>query len=62
MSKRNTSPKDLVRLHKARQRLRKRNDNRPKHLRQTEHQIEKVTRMALEEGRINDYGFILKRE
>ena len=57
-----TSPKDLVKLHKARQRLRKRNSNRPKHLRQSDQQIEKVTRMALDEGRINDYGFILKRE
>jgi len=60
--RKNTSPKDLVKLHKARQRLRKRNSNRPKHLRQSDQQIEKVTRMALDEGRINDYGFILKRE
>lgn len=60
--RKNTSPKDLVKLHKARQRLRKRNANRPKHLRQSDQQIEKVTRMALDEGRINDYGFILKRE
>jgi len=58
----NTSPKDLVRLHKARERLRERNRKRPVHLRQSDEQIERVTRMALDEGRINDYGFILKRE
>lgn len=58
----NTSPRDLVRLHKARQRLREKNARRPVHMRQTEDQIEKVTRVALDEGRINDYGFILKKE
>ena len=61
MAKR-TSPQDLIRLHKARQRLKEKNARRPVHLRQTDEQIEKSTRMALEEGRINDYGFILKRE
>jgi hypothetical protein len=58
----NTSPKDLVKLHKAREKLRQRNSRRPVHLRQSEEQIERVTRLALDEGRINDYGFILKRE
>lgn len=58
----NTSPRDLVRLHKARQRLREKNARRPVHMRQTEDQIDKVTRTALDEGRINDYGFILKKE
>ena len=58
----NTSPKDLVKLHKAREKLRERNSRRPVHLRQSEEQIERVTRLALDEGRINDYGFILKRE
>ena len=58
----NTSPKDLVKLHKAREKLRQRNSRRPVHLRQSEEQIERVTRLALNEGRINDYGFILKRE
>ena len=57
-----TSPADLIRLHKARQRLRERNAKRPVHMRQTDQQIERVTRLALKEGRINDYGFILKRE
>ena len=57
-----TSPKDLIRLHKARERIRERNARRPVHMRQTEEQIERTTRIALEEGRINDYGFILKRE
>lgn len=57
-----TSPKDLIRLHKARERIRERNSRRPVHMRQTEEQIEKTTRRALNEGRINDYGFILKKE
>ena len=57
-----TSPKDLIRLHKARERIRERNARRPVHMRQTEEQIEKTTRRALNEGRINDYGFILKKE
>jgi hypothetical protein len=57
-----TSPQNLIRLHKARRRLKEKNARRPVHLRQTDEQIEKSTRMALEEGRINDYGFILKRE
>tara|TARA_A100001515_G_scaffold99919_1_gene80790 strand:+ start:1816 stop:2001 length:186 start_codon:yes stop_codon:yes gene_type:complete len=57
-----TSPQDLIRLHKARQRLKEKNARRPVHLRQTKEQIEKSTRRALDEGRINDYGFILKKE
>jgi hypothetical protein len=57
-----TSPQDLVRLHKARERLREKNSRRPVHLRQTDDQIQKSTRRALDEGRINDHGFILKRE
>lgn len=57
-----TSPEDLIRLHKARQRIRDRNARRPVHMQQTEVQIKKSTRRALEEGRINDYGFILKKE
>lgn len=61
MAKR-TSARDLIRLHKARERLRQKNSRRPPYMRQTEEQIEHSTRQALEEGRINDHGFILKKE
>ena len=57
-----TSPQDLVKLHKARQRIRDKNDRRPAYMQQTEDQIKKSTRTALDEGRINDYGFISKKE
>ena len=57
-----TSPRDLVRLHKARERLREKNARHPAHLRQTSDQIQRTTRLALDEGRINDHGYILKRE
>lgn len=59
---RRTSPQDLIRLHKARERERKANARRPVHLRMTEDQIVDKTRRALDEGRINDYGIILKKE
>ena len=61
MAKR-TSPSDLIRLHRAREKVRDKNSRRPAHLRQTDKQIEKSTRLALDEGRINDHGFVLKRE
>ena len=57
-----TSPQDLVKLHKARERLRDKNSRRPVHLRQSDVQIQKTTRTALNEGRINDHGYILKKE
>ena len=57
-----TSPTDLIKLHKAREKIRDKNSRRPAHLRQTDKQIEKSTRAALDEGRINDHGFILKRD
>ena len=57
-----TSAKDLALLHKARQRILEKNARRPAHLRQTNEQIERSTRKALDEGRINEYGFVLKRE
>jgi len=58
----NTGAADLIRLIKARDRMRKSNDKRPVHMRRTEDQIETITRKALKEGRINDSGVILKRE
>tara|TARA_R100001510_G_C7654748_1_gene213554 strand:+ start:2880 stop:3068 length:189 start_codon:yes stop_codon:yes gene_type:complete len=59
---RNSTPQQLLRLVKARQRLQEKNDRKPAHLRQTEDQIEEIARRALRENRINDYGVILKRE
>ncbi len=61
MPKKSTA-QDLIRLHKARERERRLNDRRPVHLRQTEEQIDSRTRRALDEGRINDHGVILKKE
>tara|TARA_R110002110_G_scaffold51786_6_gene151504 strand:- start:3966 stop:4151 length:186 start_codon:yes stop_codon:yes gene_type:complete len=57
-----TSPTDLIKLHKAREKIRDKNSRRPAHLRQTDKQIEKSTRRALDDGRINDHGFVLKKE
>mgnify|MGYP003643982579 CR=1 FL=1 len=59
---RKSSPQELIRLVKARQKLQAQNARRPAHLRQTDEQIERRTRKALQEGRINDYGVILKGE
>ncbi len=59
---RKSSAQDLIRLHKARERERRLNERRPVHMRQTEEQIELRTRRALNEGRINDFGVILKKE
>jgi len=57
-----TSSADLVRLIKARDRLRKSNNKRPEHTQRTSTQIDRITREALKEGRINDSGVILKKE
>jgi len=57
---RKSSPQELIRLVKAQQKLREQNSRRPAHLRQTDEQIDRRTRKALQEGRINDYGVILK--
>ena len=57
---RKSSPQELIRLVKARQKLREKNLRRPAHLRETDEQIDKRTRKALDEGRTNDYGVILK--
>jgi hypothetical protein len=59
---RKSTAQDLIRLHKARERERRLNDRRPVHLRQTSEQITSRTRRALDEGRINDHGVILKKE
>ena len=59
---RKSTPQQLLRLVKARQRLQEKNGRKPAHLRQTEEQIEDIARRALQENRINDYGVILKRE
>ena len=59
---RKSTVQDLIRLHKARERERRLNDRRPVHLRQTADQITSKTRRALDEGRINDHGVILKKE
>tara|TARA_Y100001937_G_scaffold121652_1_gene180782 strand:- start:1928 stop:2116 length:189 start_codon:yes stop_codon:yes gene_type:complete len=59
---RKSTPQQLLRLVKARQRLQEKNSRKPAHLRQTEDQIEEIARRALRENRINDYGVILKRE
>lgn len=59
---RKSTAHDLIRLHKARERERRLNDRRPVHLRQTREQITSRTRRALDEGRINDHGVILKKE
>tara|TARA_R110000765_G_scaffold419954_1_gene524554 strand:- start:233 stop:415 length:183 start_codon:yes stop_codon:yes gene_type:complete len=53
---------DLIKLVKARDRLRESNNKRPVHMRRTTDQIDRVTRAALKEGRINDSGVILKKE
>ena len=57
-----TRTRDLIRLVKARQRLRERNAERPVHMRRTAEDIDRITRLALKDGRINDYGIILKKE
>ena len=59
---RKSTAQDLVRLHRARERERRLNDRRPAHLRQTDEQITSKTRRALDAGRINDHGVILKKE
>ena len=61
MSKKSTA-QDLVRLHRARERERRLNERRPVHLRHTDEQIKSKTRRALDAGRINDHGVILKKE
>jgi uncharacterized protein YjcR len=58
---RRSTAEQLLRLVKAKERLRKQNDRRPVHLRQTREQIDSLVRLASKEGRINDHGVILKR-
>ncbi len=58
---RRSTPEQLLRLVKAKERLRKQNERRPAHLRQTDEQINTLVRSAHKEGRINDHGVILKR-
>ena len=57
-----TNTADLIRLIKARDRLKKSNQKRPVHMQRTTEQIDRITRAALKEGRINESGVILKRE
>jgi hypothetical protein len=57
-----STPQQLIRLVRAKKRLQEQNSRRPAHLRQTEDQIDRFTRKALRENRINDYGVILKKE
>ena len=61
MAKKST-PQQLVRLVRAKKRLSELNSRRPAHMRQTEDQMDRVTRRAMQENRINDYGVILKKE
>ena len=58
---RRSTPEQLLRLVRAKERLRKQNERRPAHLRQTDEQINTLVRSAHKEGRINDHGVILKR-
>ena len=59
---RRSTPEQLLRLVKAKERRRRLNSKRPAHMQQTETQIEGIVRRALKDGRINNHGVILKKE
>jgi len=57
-----SSPEDLIRIVKCKQRLREYNLRRPSHLRHTDQQIDQRARTAVRNGLVNEHGVIINSE
>ena len=59
---RRSSPQELLRIVKCKQRLRDYNERRPEHLRHSDEQIDRRARKAVRDGLVNDRGYIINVE
>jgi len=59
---RRSSPQDLVRIVKCKQRLHSFNERRPAHLRHSDEQIDQRARKAVRDGLVNENGYIVDVE
>ena len=57
-----SSPQELIRIVKCKQRLQSYNDRRPEHLRHSDEQIDQRARTAVRNGLVNEKGFIVNVE